>query len=105
MQIYADVIGQPMLIAGSSQAPALGAAISAAMTAGEFASWTDAQARMTSVREKRFEPDPGAHAVYNELYAIYRALHDEFGNVASTNLGVVMKQLLEISRLEISRRV
>jgi hypothetical protein len=26
MQIYADVIGQPMLIAGSSQAPALGAA-------------------------------------------------------------------------------
>ena len=37
MQIYADVIGQPMLIAGSSQAPALGAAISAAVTAGEFA--------------------------------------------------------------------
>ena len=34
MQIYADVIGQPMLIAGSSQAPALGAAISAAVTAG-----------------------------------------------------------------------
>ncbi len=26
MQIYADVIGQPMLIAGSSQTPALGAA-------------------------------------------------------------------------------
>ena len=34
MQIYADVLGQPMLIAGSSQAPALGAAISAAVTAG-----------------------------------------------------------------------
>ena len=27
MQIYADVIGQPMLIAGSPQTPALGAAI------------------------------------------------------------------------------
>jgi L-ribulokinase len=98
MQIYADVIGQPMLIAGSSQAPALGAAISAAVTAGEFASWTEAQARMTSVREKRFLPDPAAHAVYNDLYPIYRALHDEFGNVASTNLGAVMKQLLDISR-------
>ncbi len=34
MQIYADVLGQPMLIAGSPQAPALGAAISAAVTAG-----------------------------------------------------------------------
>ena len=49
MQIYADVLGQPMLIAGSPQAPALGAAISAAVTAGAAAggydSWTDAQSR------------------------------------------------------------
>ena len=37
MQIYADVLGQPMLIAGSPQAPALGAAISAAVTAGAAA--------------------------------------------------------------------
>ena len=34
MQIYADVIGQPMLIAGSPQTPALGSAVSAAVTAG-----------------------------------------------------------------------
>jgi len=98
MQIYADVIGQPMLIAGSSQAPALGAAISAAVTAGAFASWADAQSKMTSVKEKRFLPDPAAHAVYNELYVIHRELHDEFGNVATTSLGGVMKQLLEIGR-------
>jgi L-ribulokinase len=98
MQIYADVIGQPMLIAGSSQAPALGAAISAAVTAGQFTSWTEAQARMTSVKEKRFLSDPSAHATYNELYTIYRALHDEFGNVADANLGQVMKQLLDISK-------
>ena len=51
-----------------------------------------------SVKEKRFLPDPAAHAIYNELYVIYRELHDEFGNVANTNLGTVMKQLLEISR-------
>jgi L-ribulokinase len=97
MQIYADVIGQPMLIAGSAQAPALGAAISAAVTAGEFASWTAAQRAMTSVRDKRFAPNPSAHAVYNELYTIYRELHDEFGNVANTNLGSVMKRLLTIA--------
>jgi L-ribulokinase len=96
MQIYADVIGQEMLIAGSSQAPALGAAISAAVTAGHFDSWTSAQRAMTSVREKRFVPDLRAHDVYNQLYAIYTELHDEFGNVRNVNLGSVMKRLLEI---------
>jgi L-ribulokinase len=96
MQIYADAIGQPMLIAGSPQAPALGAAISAAVTAGEFDSWPAAQKAMTSVKEKRFLPDPGAHAVYNELYAIYKELHDQFGNVGNATLGSVMKQLLDI---------
>ncbi len=96
MQIYADVIGQPMLIAGSSQAPALGAAISAAVTAGVFNSWQAAQQAMTSVKDKRFTPNPEAHAVYNRLYAIYRELHDEFGGVRNADLGSVMKQLLAI---------
>jgi L-ribulokinase len=101
MQIYADVIGQPMLIAGCSQAPALGAALSAAVTAGAavggYDSWTEAQARMTSLSERRFLPNAAAHAVYNELYAIYRQLHDAFGGVrADANLGPVMKKLLEI---------
>ena len=42
MQIYADVIGQPMLIAGSPQTPALGAAVAAAVTAGSAAGGYDA---------------------------------------------------------------
>jgi L-ribulokinase len=97
MQIYADVLGRPMLIAGSSQAPALGSAISAAVTAGVFTSWPDAQRAMTSVREQQFTPDPAAHAVYNELYAIYKDLHDEFGGVKSVDLGSVMKRLLKLA--------
>jgi L-ribulokinase len=101
MQIYADVIGQPMLIAGCPQAPALGAALSAAVTAGTagggYDSWTEAQARMTSLSERRFLPNPPAQAVYNELYAIYRQLHDAFGGVRpDANLGPIMKKLLEI---------
>ena len=98
LQIYADVIGQPMLVAGSTQAPALGAAISAAVTAGEHPSWTAAQQAMTSRQDRQFTPNPAAHAVYNELYAIYRALHDEFGNVTNVNLGDVMKRLLATSQ-------
>ena len=37
MQIYADVLGRPMLVAGSAQTPALGSAVSAAVAAGEAA--------------------------------------------------------------------
>ena len=96
LQIYADVIGQPMLVAGSSQAPALGAAIAAAVTAGEYPSFPAAQKAMTSVKDRQFVPDANAHAVYNELHEIYRELHDEFGGVTNTDLGSVMKRLLAI---------
>jgi L-ribulokinase len=102
MQIYADVIGQPMLIAGSPQTPALGAAISAAVTAGVAAgghtTWEEAQARMTRLKSKQFEPRPDARAVYDRLYTIYRELHDALGGVkgATFDLASVMKRLLAI---------
>jgi L-ribulokinase len=108
MQIYADVIGQPMLIAGSPQTPALGSALSAAVTAGSRAggydSWHDAQDRMTTLKEKRFAPDPAARAVYDELYGIYRELHDAFGGVKGTHadLATLMKRLLAIKARVIS---
>ena len=102
MQIYADVLGQPMLIAGSPQTPALGSAVAAAVTAGSAAGgydeWTKAQLRMTTLKEKRFLPDPATRAVYDELYGIYRELHDAFGDVpgARPELGTLMKRLLTI---------
>jgi L-ribulokinase len=104
LQIYADVIGQPMLVAGSPQAPALGAAISAAVTAGSAAGghddWHEAQRSMTSVQDRSFVPEPRAAAVYDELYALYRELHDGFGGVPSarTDFGSLMKRLLAIRR-------
>jgi L-ribulokinase len=102
MQIYADILGRPMLVAGSDQAPALGAAISAAVAAGAAAggydSFAEAQAAMTSLKEERFEPDPAAHAVYDELYAMYLELHDTFGGRVANHaeLGTLMKRLLAL---------
>jgi L-ribulokinase len=102
MKIYADVLGQPMLIAGSPQTPALGSAVSAAVTAGAAAggydAWAEAQGKMTSLKEKRFEPRPDARAVYDELYGLYRELHDAFGGVADArpDLASVMKRLLAL---------
>jgi L-ribulokinase len=109
MQIYADVIGQPMLIAGSPQTPALGAALSAAVTAGAAAggydSWEEAQDRMTTLKEKRFSPAPHARGVYDELFGLYGELHDAFGGVAAdtSNLGTLMKRLLALKERSITR--
>jgi L-ribulokinase len=102
MQIYADVLGRPMLIAGSPQTPALGSAISASVAAGAAAGGYDtfeaAQEAMTSLKETRFQPDPEAHAVYNELYGMYLELHDAFGGVSmeKVDLPSLMKRLLDL---------
>jgi L-ribulokinase len=98
MQIYADVLGHPMLVAGSPQTPALGSAISAAVAAGVYPSFEEAQAKMTSLKEKKFEPDPKAKVVYDELYRMYRELHDTFGGVAGAkaDLATLMKRLLAL---------
>ena len=102
MQIYADVLAHPMHIAGSPQTPALGAAISAAVAAGAAAGGYDrfegAQMQMTSLKPRAYMPDPGHRAVYDELYAIYRELHDTFGGVvpAPVGLGDLMKRLLAV---------
>jgi L-ribulokinase len=112
MQIYADVIGQPMLVAGSPQTPALGAAIAAAVTAGAAAGgyddWHEAQDRMTTIRDRRFDPDPDAVRVYDEIYRLYRQLHDGFGGVnGAADYGLIMKDLLRVRRdvLEAVRNV
>jgi len=103
MQIYADVLGRPMFIAGSPQTPALGAAISAAVAAGPeaggHASFQEGQDAMTFRKETVFEPEPSAVAVYDELYGMYLELHDAFGGVATDSqptMGTVMKRLLEL---------
>ncbi len=98
MQIYADVLGHPMLVAGSPQTPALGSAISAAVAAGVYPSFEEAQSRMTSLKDKRFTPDPAAKAVYDELYGMYREMHDTLGGVpgAKGDLATLMKRLLAV---------
>jgi len=102
MQIYADVIGMPMLTAGSPQTPALGAGVAAAVAAGKNAGGYDrfetAQERMTSLGTRVFTPDAAAHAVYDELFALYGELHDTFGAVAAAraDLPTLMKRLLAI---------
>jgi L-ribulokinase len=97
MQIYADVTGRPMKISRSAQTCALGSAVAAAVVAGVHKNFSEAQKAMTGLKPKIYKPNPQAHAVYRELYAIYKKLHDAFGTREwSGNLHDVMKQLIDI---------
>ncbi len=97
MQIYADVTGCVMHVAGSSQTCALGSAIAAAVLAGAHPDFATAQAAMTSLKPTQYKPAPENRAVYDRLYALYRDLHDSFGGLSrSADLSLVMKSLLEI---------
>jgi L-ribulokinase len=97
MQIYADVTGRPMKVSRSAQTCALGSAIAAAVVAGAHQNYATAQKKMTGLMPKIYKPNPKAHAVYRELYPIYKTLHDAFGTREwKGNLFDVMKKLIEI---------
>jgi L-ribulokinase len=97
MQIYADVTGCTMHVAGSNQACALGAAIGASVLCGAHRSFPAAQKAMTRLKAVTYKPDPRRRAVYHRLYALYRDLHDGFGGVRRrADLSGVMKDLLSV---------
>ena len=103
MQIYADVTGCTMLVAGSSQACALGSAVSAAVLAGAHKDFASAQKAMSSIKSKQYKPGAAAQETYNQLYVVYRQLHDSFGGLnKSADLSRVMKDLLAIKERAVS---
>ena len=83
MQIYADVCGRELEVAGSPQASALGAAMLGAVAAGSarggHATLADAVARMAPPPARVYRPDARRQQTYDELYRCYRELYDAFG--------------------------
>ena len=51
---------------------------------------------MTGLKDVVYEPDPGAAARYDELYRVYRRLHDSFGLAGEHDASRVMKDLIAI---------
>jgi L-ribulokinase len=98
MQIYADVTGCTMHVAGSAQACALGSAVSAAVRAGAHPDFPTAQRAMTRWKKIRYVPNPARRKAYDRLYAEYRRLHDGFGGLdRKADYSRVMKNLLALS--------
>jgi L-ribulokinase len=97
MQIYADVCNRPMKISRSAQTCALGSAIFGSVVGGAHASVEGAQAAMTGVKDRVYQPNPDAVRVYEELFGLYGDLHDAFGTrEGNGSLAHVMKELIEI---------
>jgi L-ribulokinase len=91
LQIYTDITRLPIALAASANASALGAAMLGAVAAGPACggcgSIVEAAAAMAHLAEKKVLPDPGASAVYDELYRDWIALHDHFGRGGSDLMG------------------
>ncbi len=92
VQIYADVTGKPIVLAGSTQAPALGAAMHAAVAAGVYPTIQAAAETMGKLKSGSVTPVPENQAVYDRLYPEYKTLYDYFGRGAND----VMKRLKQI---------
>jgi L-ribulokinase len=101
MQIYADVLNRPLEISRSTQTCALGSAMAGAVVAGQaaggHANFAAATKAMTGVLAKRFTPIARNAKVYEQLYQLYKRVHDVFGTRAcAANQFAVMKDLLAI---------
>ena len=96
MQIYADILGRPLQVAASEQTCALGAAMFGAVCGGAI-SLEEAQRNVCRTRDVEYLPIAENEAVYQEIYALYKALHDGFGRPGGTShLSGVMKDLIAI---------
>ncbi len=87
MQIYADVTGRQIAVAGAPQASALGAAMLGAVAAGArrggHDALTDAVARMAPGPARLYEPIEANRRHYDLLYREYKRLYDYFGRGGS----------------------
>jgi L-ribulokinase len=83
MQLLADTSGRRVVVPGSTEIPARGAALFGAVAAGpEAGGFSDIMTAIDALAPAagaRYDPDPAAVDVYEDLYRLYRQLHDTLG--------------------------
>lgn len=94
VQCYADVLGREIVLPAATQGSAFGAALVAAVAAGEYPSVQSAQDALVRFQTKRYRPRESAGVVYDGLYDAFVRLHDAFA--AAGVLGAVMKDVRKI---------
>ncbi len=74
MQVLADVLNKPIIVASSEQACALGSAMAAAVAGGIYTTFDQAKEKMGSGFEKEYRPDPANAQKYKKIYEKYTKL-------------------------------
>ncbi len=82
MQTLANVMNMPIKVAASDQAPALGAAIYAAVASGIYSNVVEASKYMGSEFEAEYHPQQASVETYRQLMASY----NELGNFIETSI-------------------
>ena len=80
MQTLCDVIQMPIKVSATEQTCAFGAAMFAAVAAGEYAKVEDAQDAMKMGFEKTYTPNPEKATYYAEQYKKYQFLGESVGD-------------------------
>ena len=96
-RVYANVFGKPVLVP-ESEVTSLGSAVFAFLAAGTFKTVEEAQERLCP-KYRVVEPDAKEHAVYEQLFALYRKLYFGLGrpDSAPASIGDVLPALRRIA--------
>lgn len=94
-QVYANVLGRPVLVPASSVV-SLGSAIFAFLAAGTFKTVEEAQDKICP-SHKAYHPQESEQKVYKELYRHYRQLYFSFGSPEQQPFGQVLPTLIRVA--------
>jgi L-ribulokinase len=94
-QVYANVLGRPVLVPTKS-VTSLGSAIFAFLAAGTFKTVEEAQDKICPPHNV-YEPQTSQKQTCDELYALYSELYFAFGQPAVHGIGSVLPKLVELA--------
>jgi L-ribulokinase len=95
-QIYANVLGKPVLVPNRSVI-SLGSAIFAFLAAGTFKTVEEAQDKICP-EHTVFSPEAEAQTTYNALYPLYQKLYFGFGQPLDAKFGNIMPALINLAQ-------
>ncbi len=105
MKIYSDILKREIKLSDVGQSSAVGAAIFAAICSGYFKNVKQAQKKICKFKKKSYKPKKENTKIYDEIFTLYKQLHDAFGTKNyRKSLFNVMKKLLEIKDYSERRR-
>src|SRR5215467_11159433 len=97
-QIYANVLGRPVLVPAGSVV-SLGSAIFAFLAAGVFPTIEQAQDKICP-KYRTFQPQPSSKRTYDRLYSLFSRVYFAFGQPESREFGSVLPELIGLAESE-----